>query len=302
MSTINPNKLLKENICAIIVTFNPQGDLESRVLSIFHQVGCVLIVDNLSNSNTVLLIKDICSRYNINFIINDKNYGIATALNKGVQWATNNNFKWIMTFDQDTVVKDDIVNQLINSYYDCSFKEKIAIIGSHYENPNNISPNMHSQSSYDKLYVEAKFVITSGSLMPIKIFNDIGYFRDDFFIDFVDIEFCLRARSKGFKVIKTKKASMIHDIGTTSMHRMLWKKTGTSNHSPIRRYFIMRNHILVLKEYFLFDPKFLICSIIDRIQSLILIYFFEKDRSLKIKYSMLGLFDGILGRMNRFQC
>jgi len=39
-------------------------------------------------------------------------------------------------------------------------------------------------------------VITSGSLLPLATYADIGPFREEFFIDFVDTDYCFRARKE----------------------------------------------------------------------------------------------------------
>jgi rhamnosyltransferase len=292
-------KLSKNNICAIVVTHNPEGDFVGRVARIVEQVSCVVIVDNNSNSHIVSMLKGMSSQQNIYLILNDENLGVATALNKGVQWAKGHEYQWVVTFDQDTIVMDYMIEELLKAYYDCRQKDKIAAVGSIYCSPNVGKINLAFDLRVKQLYVEVKTIITSGSLMPLAAFDVVGLFRDEFFIDFVDIEFCLRARAKGLKIILACKPVMWHDIGLTAMHRLPWKITGTSNHIPIRRYYMMRNNIITAKEYFLIDPTLIIALIYSRLKSTILMCLFEKNRLLKLKYSVWGLLDGLLGKFNR---
>jgi len=49
----------------------------------------------------------------------------------------------------------------------------------------------------------------------------IGVFREEFFIDRVDFEYCLRAKARGYCVIRTRKPLMSHTIGTPTAHRLL---------------------------------------------------------------------------------
>jgi rhamnosyltransferase len=289
----------RNNICGIVVTYNPEGDFLGRVARIVEQVSCVVIVDNNSNSQTVSMMKGMSSRQNIYLILNDENLGVATALNEGVQWAKGHEYQWVATFDQDTIVMDYMIEELLKAYHDFKQKDKVAVIGSTYCNPNVDRINFDPDMKVMQLCVEAKTVITSGSLMPLAVFDVVGFFRDEFFIDFVDIEFCLRARAKGLKIILARKPVMWHDIGSTAMHRLPWKRTGTSNHIPIRRYYMMRNNIIVAKEYFLIDPASVITLIYSRVKSTILMCLFEKNRLLKVKYSALGFIDGLSGKFNR---
>ena len=289
----------RNNICAIVVTYNPKGDFLGRVARIAEQVSCVVIVDNHSNSQIVSMLKSMSSRQNISLILHDENLGVATALNRGVQWAKGHDYQWVVTFDQDTIVMEYMVKELLKAYHDFKQKDKVAVIGSTYCNPNIGKINLAPDLRVKQPCVEVETVITSGSLMPLAVFDVVGFFRDEFFIDFVDIEFCLRARAKGLKIILARKPVMWHDIGSTTMHRLPWKKTGSSNHSPIRRYYMMRNNIIVVKEYFLIDPASVITLIYSRVKSTILMCLFEKNRLLKLKYSALGLLDGLLGKFDR---
>jgi rhamnosyltransferase len=92
-------------------------------------------------------------------------------------------------------------------------------------------------------------VITSGSLIPLAAHAAVGPFREEFFIDHVDLEYCFRARAKGFRVIRTQKAIMLHAIGAYTQHKWLWMKRWTTNHSADRRYYIARNGTVMLREY-----------------------------------------------------
>jgi rhamnosyltransferase len=86
-------------------------------------------------------------------------------------------------------------------------------------------------------------------LIPLETHAAIGAFREEFFIDYVDTEYCFRARAKGYRVIRTRKPIMSHSIGAITRHRILWLNKWTFNHSPDRRYYIARNDTVMLREY-----------------------------------------------------
>src|ERR1700759_2656553 len=75
------------HVCAVIVTFNPDGDLLARVSRIAPQVAQVLIVDNGSAESRTSQFQRIAEQLNVAFIRNSGNEGIARALNQGAQWA-----------------------------------------------------------------------------------------------------------------------------------------------------------------------------------------------------------------------
>ena len=79
----------------------------------------------------------------------------------------------------------------------------------------------------------------------------IGAFREEFFIDSVDYDYCLRARSRGFRVIKLCRVGMIHSLGEAEQNDIGPLKVYTTNHNPMRRYYMFRNSTVLAREYFL---------------------------------------------------
>jgi rhamnosyltransferase len=287
-----PSKL---NICAVLTSYNPDSDFEERVMQICKQVGDLVIIDNNSNPQVLKLLTKISEKYGIHIILNSENLGVATALNQGIRWAKMNNYCWVILFDQDSLVSDDMVNILCDCYKTFEGREQIGIIGPGYSYSKIIPLPTNNITEYK----EVKSIITSGSLFSISLFDELGPFRDDLFIDFVDIEYCLRARAKGFKVIKLESLLMQHRIGSETMHRLIWKELGTSNHLPWRRYYMIRNNIIVAKKYFLIYPGWVIKSLFNAVKSTLSIFFFEKHKLIKLRYFALGIIDGISGRVNR---
>jgi len=51
-------------------------------------------------------------------------------------------------------------------------------------------------------------------------------------------------------------------LGETEIHWLLWRKTGTLNHSALRRYYMTRNHILLAKEYIFSEPSWVLVTYI----------------------------------------
>jgi len=290
-----------KDICAVVVTYFPDSNFPERIRKIAEQVGKVIIVDNGSDIETIEVLNKLSLQSKVQSILNSENLGVATALNQGARWAQENSFRWALLLDQDTVPEKTMTEELLAVYTDFPHKEKLAIVGSNYYSAYNHRPLYSSMDSGFCSWVEKKTVITSGSLLSLWTFDTIGPFRDEFFIDFVDIEYCLRARAKGYYVIITSKPIMEHRLGEAEMHRLLWRKTGTSNHSALRRYYMTRNHILLAKEYILSDPSWVLVTLYSRIKSIILLISFEKDRGTKLRNVILGIWHGILGKIGKYE-
>jgi GT2 family glycosyltransferase len=76
----------------------------------------------------------------------------------------------------------------------------------------------------------------AGCLMLVRtsVFDRIGFFDEDFFFGFEEVEFCLRARRSGVVSVVNREAVTYH-AGGASIGRT----------SPRRLYFAARNHLLL---------------------------------------------------------
>lgn len=293
-------KPCKKNTCAIIVTYHPDSGFEDRARRIALQVERALIVDNHSNNDEGALLRHLLGQLNnAELVQNERNLGIAVALNRGARWAVDHGYQWALTLDQDSVVADDIVETLSAVYEHFPEKEKLAIIGSNYRDSNSGRLLFRTDRDDGCSWQEVKTVITSGSLVSLQAYATIGSFREEFFMDCVDLEYCLRSRSRGFRIILARKPLMQHAIGASTMHKLPWKMTGTSNHSTVRRYYMTRNHLALAREYLLREPMWVLSTLYSRLKSTVLMCLFEENRLRKLEYTAIGAFDGLFSNFSR---
>ncbi|HWY43215.1 MAG TPA: glycosyltransferase family 2 protein [Candidatus Sulfotelmatobacter sp.] len=257
------------------------------------------MVDNNSGSAERGALRQLSSEHGVHLIFNSENLGIGAALNQGVCWAAEEGYTWVLTLDQDSVVANDMVSTLASVYEELPEKENLAIIGSNYRDSNGGKLFISADRGDQRSWQEVKTVITSGSLVSLAAYSALGPFREEFFMDCVDLEYCLRARSHGFRIIVTRKPLMDHALGATTMHRLLWKRTGTSNHLPVRRYYMARNHVVLMREYIFREPLWVLRMVYSLLKSGILFLLFEQNRILKLKCSAMGLFDGLASNCGR---
>jgi rhamnosyltransferase len=292
------NAPARDTICAVIVTRNPHADLFSHTEKVRTQVAQIVLVDNGSTDLVVGRLQHLADSLNVPIILNRRNYGVACALNQGAQWATQQGYRWILSLDQDTVVAPDMVESLAAVYHAFPDPGSLAVIGANYTSSVNGKPATESQEGDSCGGEEVKTVITSGSLISLRAFHEIGGFRDEFFVDCVDLEYCLRARSHGFRIMMTSKPLMQHSIGNATEHGLPWRKTATSNHSPWRQYFMTRNTLILAREYLDSEPGWVLATLWSRTKSLLLICLFEKACLRKLTYSLLGVLDAFRGKLS----
>ncbi len=286
----------QKNICAVIVTYFPDESFPERLRQIRMQVDQVVVVDNGSDDGAFRHVQSSVFNSGAAVIRNCVNLGVATALNQGVQWALERGYAWSLLFDQDTVPYADMVCKLRRAYDEFPQKHRLAALGcNRFLKPR---PQNSSLPRY-QWWTASKAIITSGTLLSLSATRSIGLFRDEFFIDEVDFEFCLRARFMGFKIVEILEPIMDHCIGNPKPIRLLRSKKRTANHRPWRWYYRVRNKIILLREYFWKDPAWAVQAVFSSITAATLALLFEDARILKLKYMTLGLSDGVTGHFTR---
>ncbi|MGD0492925.1 MAG: glycosyltransferase family 2 protein [Steroidobacteraceae bacterium] len=300
-----------KSVCAVLVSFHPDPDLPARVSRILAQVGALVIVDNGSNEAARRMLGELSADSRIALEANRENLGIARALNMGIRRARRLGYDWVLLLDQDSVLDACMVDDLIATHASFPEPARLAVLGAGFrdalqEDPSRRAPDVaagdaaraHADSRAQPPWEEVESVITSGSLLRVATLDLIGPFRDEFFIDYVDIEYCFRARAKGYRVIKTRKPLMSHAIGAASRHAILGIQKWTSNHSADRRYYMARNDTVMLKEYGRFRfGSWAFKSLGRRVRTCKRIALYEDRKLGKIAAVASGWWDGIRGHL-----
>ncbi|MBI5418626.1 MAG: glycosyltransferase family 2 protein [Deltaproteobacteria bacterium] len=288
----------KENICAVVVTFNPDPGFPERMAGIAGQVSRIVVVDNCSAPRARDMLNATCVRPDVDLILNDENLGVAAALNQGVRRAGERSLRWVLALDQDSTAEGFLVETLIDAFNHYPGKERIAVIGSNYFDEKR-GKRFIKNDRADPPWIEQTTAITSGSLLSISAFERFGPFREDFFIDHVDDEYCLRALSKGFKVILCRRPVIRHPIGAAMAIPLFGKPVWTSGHSGIRRYYMIRNFVVLAREYLFTRPGWILSRAYRHAAFAVLALLLEPSRGEKLRMMVRGMRDGLAGRMGR---
>lgn len=285
-----------DGLCGVVVTYHPSGDIQRRLEMMADIVDKLVIIDNSADSIVLSILHQVADHHGALLIVNQNNMGIATALNQGVVCAQKQGAKWVLFFDQDSRPVKAFRQEMCRVLSEYVGQHPPGIIGCNYIVEGQASIMFPVPVKPHSLYVAVDSVITSGSLHRVEMFEKIGLFKDEYFIDLVDIEYCWRAARYGYEILRTVAPLMEHAIGRISKHSILGYKTGTSNHDAFRRYFMARNSIFLAKDYFTVYPIKAIRVVFSRFKSTILMCLFENEKVRKLRYTMLGLWHGILGK------
>lgn len=284
------------NTCAVIVTFHPDERFVFLLHRVTSQFPAIFIIDNGSSPAALEMLQREDSQPKITLISNPTNRGIAAALNQGTRQARIANFDWAVTFDQDTEIYPGFLTKMLD-VFDKSGGGNI-IIGSNYdESHKSRKITKHRLDDADLIAKERKTLITSGTLIPLDIFDRIGAFREDYFIDSVDHEFSLRAREHGYRLLMSRQPFMQHSIGNAVDRQRNFRLLLSYHHPPKRKYYISRNTVFTAIHYFSREPAWSIRQGWRMLSDLASIILLEDDKARKLRAFLTGMAHGIKGKM-----
>lgn len=211
----------------------------------------IIVVDNASTDDTSSLLE---ARYpEVTVLRMQENLGAAGALAAGLSYAAlQRKYDWIWMFDQDSVPAPDTLDLMLQHTAALDDTgEGVGIVAA-LPVDNDMEPSSSpwlwkngfvkpASESLDEPVLFTDLVITSGSMVRREVVETIGLPRSDFFIDFVDYEYCLRARSRGYKIAVITPAKLNHEIGKARKFRFLGRRWFWSDHRPFREYYMSRN-------------------------------------------------------------
>lgn len=296
-SPIILNKVHPDDFCCIVVLHNPNL---SSFRNIFHQFeknfNKIIIVTN----GIVESIGDLVSG-NVHIIINQKNQGLAKAINQGISKAKDMDCNMVALFDQDTKINNNFLESMVIDINNYNGNKRIALYSPRYKNSTTgkISQNIYLKLFHfvkkndDERYSYPYYSITSGSIIPMKIFDKIGVMKEELFMDYIDIEWCLRARNYNYEIISLNKVLVEHSIGERGQKIFGRKFT---IHAPERMYYYFRNSIFLYKIKYL-DINWKLADFIRNTLRFIFYITFVNKRFMYLKNIIQGYWHGLVGKM-----
>ncbi len=274
-------------LAAIVTLYNPTDEDIRNIDTYIDDVDRLYIIDNTEGESNF---DRIPKNDKIDYRFKNENVGVATALNIGAESALKEGFDYLLTMDQDTSFNDDTLKVLKNDLVNIDMS-KIGILTPWHATKLRVPKPV-------KKYDLPDDVMTSANIINLKIWKEIGGFKDWLFIDGVDIEYCLNVISHGYYILRNNSVQVEHNLGD-----LFYKKIGRrtflcTNHSAIRRYYIMRNYHYILDMYREYNPAYCY-SLVSQRHNMLGVLLFEKKKIKKLKMYFRGYKDykkGIKGK------
>lgn len=235
-----------DDVLAVVVSYNGRGCIRHSVRALLAELSSVLVVDNGSGEETLQVLNEVEQLEGVRVLRLATNLGIGHALNLGITEARDRGFHWLLTMDQDSLVDRGFI-----AAYSAAITRR--------PSSGCLSPEIVSESGARSAATdhEVPYAITSGNLIRVELFDHVGLYDEEFFIDCIDFDFSLRLRAAGHEILRVHSATMHHQLGDAvrlpSVLRPFYAR-----HSPTRRYYMYRNYFFLAERHLRAFPAFVL--------------------------------------------
>lgn len=304
---VGPVEKVAASVLATVVCHDPRHEALSRLVGLLvRQPGVhVLLVDNSELASGRTATASVASAFGVDLIVNRVNLGVAAAHNVGIRHAFERNVDYVLLLDQDSALADGGVAHLAAAHRALTKAgQPAAAVG-----PAIVDFRCDAILPFARLRrlrmeavmpgpgeaAECDILISSGCLISVEALRKVGGMDEPLFIDFVDFEWCLRARSAGWKVFGVADAHLHHGVGDRAFV-MLGRVIPV--HVPARNYYLTRNALLLAgKPYLTWRWRaHLTYRVIGQALLFVLLC---PGRLQRLGWVLRGLFDGVLRRGGR---
>jgi len=252
----------KIDLSIIIVNYNVRNLLKKCLESIFNFQKAlsfeVLVIDNHSEDESGRMIKEHFPQ--VKLIENKKNRGFSAGCNQGIRESRG---RYVLLLNPDTEFTPGGVTAMVKFMED---HPRVGVCGPRMTDPRGkVHPSCRSFPSYLTAISSSQSILTrlfprnplsrryllkdkntgqkrevdwvSGSCLLTKreVFERVGLLDESFFMYVEDVDFCYRARKRGFSVYYFPEVRVIHHIARSTRKRGLRMKV--EHHRSIYNYY-----------------------------------------------------------------
>lgn len=268
-------------VAGVVVLYNPKLDVIENIDSYLNQIDFLYIIDN-SEKKSNFISEYFQSVEKIEYLFNNYNFGIAAALNIAANKAISRGFIFLLTMDQDSKAPANMINSLL----EVARNNKNVGIASPLHS-NKYGTHLAKKDPVEKVII----AMTSGNLLSLEAYKKLGQFNEEYFIDYVDIEYCFRMHRYGYEIIRLNDVILEHNEADLSARKIFNRTYYPHNHKPFRLYYKTRNLLYLREKYKNIAPHLLKTEYDSFIRTVIKIILFENERIVKLKMILSGITD-----------
>jgi rhamnosyltransferase len=297
------------SIASITVAYNGCHLLERHLVALKGQtrrLDEIVVVNNASTDGTSSLL---ATRFPEVTVLNlPENGGMGGGLSAGIAYASlTKKYDWVWIFDQDSVPSADALERLLDGLQYLEDRvARTAILAPvcvHLET-GLFYPGLTWRNGWRYMDLRAQAqplvfvdsVISSGTLLKREAVERNGLPRADFFIDFVDHEYCLRLRRAGYNIAIVTASHLGHEIGSARRINVLGFSKKWADHVPWREYYMARNEVFTVWKYYP-DWRSKCSTTIRLSRHVVDVFLFGREKFACARMIARGVRDGMAGRL-----
>ena len=290
-----------KKVCVVILNWNGRdltlGCLEDLQKSDYPNVECV-IVDNGSTDGSAEAIGKAFP--NGRLVRNSTNLGWAGGSNQGMAWGLTHDADYVLLLNNDVRTDPAMISNLVAAAV--AFQDQVVTIPKIYlgSDPGRFWFARGRVNFWTGLFSNPAFNLTDGGqfdsspeveyasgccvLIPRGIAERVGRFDETFFSYVEDVDWSIRCRRAGYRIVLCPVAKLWHDVSVTGKKR-----------PAVMRYYLTRNHLWTMRRHaslfqFASSLLFLPLRSLWRIVRLLL-----AGDGKSVMAELRGLKDGLLG-------
>jgi GT2 family glycosyltransferase len=246
---------MSSSAAIVIVNWNGYEDTRRCLRSLRrlqYENYSVVVVDNASSDGSVTKLGVEFPEYVI--LQSGANGGFAAGANIGIRHALDSGASYILLLNSDTEVESDVLTLLIET---AATHEDVGLVGSKvacmsqperlwsYGGAFNLNTGQarHFLSEDERREFRIRqpwylYVPACALLIRRECIQNAGFLSERYFHLAEDVEYCIRAQQKGWKIALDPRVTILHR-GSASMSRF----------SPLYNYYEQRNRLFVVRQY-----------------------------------------------------
>ena len=294
-------------IAVVVVTYNRKVLLERCLNALVGQTrkpDRIVLVDNASTDGTrdMLAANGWLSREDLMFLPLSDNTGGAGGFAAGIVHAATTDADWIWIMDDDAVPHADALERLSSITLDPkNLYGSVAVSGDRLSWPMLPLDDPKKQRIYTAKelpsLVDVQFIPFLGLMVSCEMVGRIGVPDAGFFIAADDVDYCLRARGQGARILLAGASRIEHPASESYHLRLPWGTLHALYLVPWKRYYDVRNRIFVARNHY--GIALYYQTIPGLFLHLLAALFHEGNRIGQLRAFAAGMTDGLLGRKGR---
>lgn len=244
--------------CIIVLNYNGFSDTKECIDSIFENIKLekneIIVVDNGSSEDEIVLLRDLCENKKIHLIETHKNLGYAGGNNVGIQYAIAQKFDYICILNNDTIVVKDFLTpcmETLSLHHEVGFlgpaiidykTNTIQSTGGRIDILRGRVDLLNFSADPKVILKENRFVLcdyVGGAciICRTELIQEIGMIPESYFLFYEETEWCYKAIKHGYINLCQTNAVVLHK-GSQS----------TSHYVGLQEYLMARNRVVFVKR------------------------------------------------------